>query len=159
MTGARLLPRDLEAERCRQLEEESIIYVCSEGRMHGYRSGKFGPLTLKDLPGLQLRQASKARRQRGFWGAYGDVPLISARRETGPRGRLAAYSLKEHPQHPFECFEILGHPVKRLYGHTGPLPHEIDNYAAMTEATALPDPKRSVDLQRHEYSESDHAPR
>ena len=51
---------------------------------------------------------SKARRRRGFWGYYGDVPLIIAREERG------GYVLTEHPQHPFEYFEVLGRPVKRL---------------------------------------------
>lgn len=155
MTEVRLLPRNLHEDRQRQLEEESIVYVCSEGRMHGYRSGKFGALGLGDLPGLQLRKASKARVRRGFWGAYGDVPLIIARSETGPRGRLR-YSLKEHEQHPFEYFEILGRPVKRLYGHTGPLPWEIENYAAMIESTTLPDPK-TMDLPRDQYREEHRA--
>lgn len=141
----RLLPVDLAEERERQLEALSIIYVCAEGRPHQLRGGKMEGLA--DTKGLTLRRASKARRRRGFWGAYGDVPLIIAREVQG------GYSLREHPEHPFEYFEILGRWVKRLYGHTGPLPWEIDNYAAMTEPTLLPAPK-TIDLQ----AEATHAP-
>lgn len=112
--------RDLAAEKAadeRKREMESIIFVCAEGRMHCIRNNKIAPFT--DLKNLRVRRPSRARMLRGFWGAYGDVPLIIGRYE---RGNLV---VSEHAQHPFEYFEIVGRPVQRLWGHSSWLPPEL----------------------------------
>lgn len=111
--------QDLNKENERKIEMESIIFVCAEGRMHCVRNNKIVAFT--DLNNLVVRTPSKSRIQRGFWGSYGDVPLIIGRRENGK------LTVNEHAQHPFEYFEIVGRPVKRLCGHSTWLPPELES--------------------------------
>ena len=101
ITVPRLMPVDRAEKRAEWLDEQRTIYIDAEGRAWNKdHNGLLERLGNSEFKALKLRRPSRARLRRGFWGAYGDAPLILGR-ESKPG------------DHGMELFEILERPVKR----------------------------------------------
>ena len=75
------------------MDDQNVIYVCSEGRPWKRSGDTFVRIGLDDLT---LDPVKPSRVRQGVWGAYGDAPIIYCGEDGGQTWGTAK-----------------GHPVKR----------------------------------------------